>query len=283
MSTGTITLPLTATPVVIENGLTPYVGQAVTGAVLFANDSGFVDTSEGLNYDGDTLNVSTTINTTYFSANYISNIIDLVDDNGVVAFNFGMSQRQFNDQTETTFLDGNERSLFSIDGPGSPALLTFTDGVIIYSPDGNESIDGNARLLTNGGQANTLSWNNGIEITDENGNPLADFLDSSGVALYGLLTLASGGIQMPTVGKGVALKGGTNARIGTLTLNGTTAVVVANTTVTANTRIMLTTQTGAGTVGAPYISARVNGTSFSVKSTAVGDTSTCGYVLFEQI
>jgi hypothetical protein len=68
---------------------------------------------------------------------------------------------------------------------------------------------------------------------------------------------------------------------GTLTLNGTTAVVVSDSAVTANSRIFLTIQAGAGTAGSPYVSARTAGTSFSVKSTAAGDTSTCAYLITE--
>jgi hypothetical protein len=74
---------------------------------------------------------------------------------------------------------------------------------------------------------------------------------------------------------------GSNRKQGTATLNGTTAVVVPNTAVTATSRIFLTTQLGAGTVGAPYVSARTAGTSFSIKSTVAGDTSTVAYFITE--
>ena len=67
---------------------------------------------------------------------------------------------------------------------------------------------------------------------------------------------------------------------GTVVLNGTTAVVVPATAVTANSRIFLTIQSPAGTPGSPYVSARSAGVSFSVKSTA-GDTSTCAWFILE--
>jgi hypothetical protein len=90
-----------------------------------------------------------------------------------------------------------------------------------------------------------------------------------------------GPIDVSGAGNGIKIAEGSNAKQGTLTLNGTTAVVVSNTSVTANSRIFLTTNLGAGTVGAPYVSARTPGTSFSVKSTIAGDTSTVAYFITE--
>jgi hypothetical protein len=81
-------------------------------------------------------------------------------------------------------------------------------------------------------------------------------------------------------GKGLRIKEGTNARMGTAVLNGTTAVTVSNTSVTANTRIQLTINTPGGTPGTPYVSAVTAGTSFQIKSSA-GDTSTVAWLLIE--
>lgn len=75
---------------------------------------------------------------------------------------------------------------------------------------------------------------------------------------------------------------GTNKRIGTLTLNGATPVVVANTLVTANSAIFLTTKTSAGTPGFRWVSARSAGVSFSVTGTA-GDTSVLNYMIVEPV
>lgn len=87
--------------------------------------------------------------------------------------------------------------------------------------------------------------------------------------------------RLTTAGKGLQLKEGSNARMGTLTLNGATPVVVANTSVTADTRIFLTAQAPGGTPsGIYYVSARTPATSFSVTSVAL-DTSTVAYLLIE--
>lgn len=64
---------------------------------------------------------------------------------------------------------------------------------------------------------------------------------------------------------------------GTFTANGATAVVVANTAVSANSVITFTLKTVGGTpAGAPFLSAVTAGTGFSVKAVA-GDTSVYNY------
>lgn len=76
------------------------------------------------------------------------------------------------------------------------------------------------------------------------------------------------------------LEGDTAAKVlgaGTFTANGSTAVVVADTNVTANAVIIITCKTVGGTpAGAPYLSAVTAGTGFSAKA-AVGDTSVYNY------
>lgn len=77
-----------------------------------------------------------------------------------------------------------------------------------------------------------------------------------------------------TVGQGLSIKEGTNAKAGTSTLVGGT-VTVLNNSVTANSRIKLSIQS-LGTVIAPKaigISARVASTSFTILSADATDTS----------
>ncbi|GAA1958654.1 right-handed parallel beta-helix repeat-containing protein [Catenulispora subtropica] len=81
-------------------------------------------------------------------------------------------------------------------------------------------------------------------------------------------------------GKGLKIKEGANAKMGVLTLKGATAVTVPTTEVTANSRIFLTVQQAAGTVGPVYVSGRVPGSSFSVQGQA-GDTSTVAWMIVE--
>lgn len=87
-------------------------------------------------------------------------------------------------------------------------------------------------------------------------------------------------INIGSAGGGLAVKEGANARMGVATLVAGT-VTVANTSVTATTRIMLTPQTGGGTPGFLRISARTAGTNFTITSSSGTDTSTVAWLLLE--
>jgi hypothetical protein len=91
----------------------------------------------------------------------------------------------------------------------------------------------------------------------------------------------NGNIDISGAGYGLEIKEGANCKQGTAVLNGTTAVVVANTSVTANSRIFLTINTPGGTPASPYVSAVSAGVSFSIKSTGASDTSTVAYLINE--
>jgi hypothetical protein len=73
---------------------------------------------------------------------------------------------------------------------------------------------------------------------------------------------------------------GTNARMGTAVLNGTSAVTVATTAITAKSRVFLTVQTAGGTPGVSYVNSITAGTGFTLKSEA-GDTSTVAWLLID--
>ncbi|EPD63186.1 right-handed parallel beta-helix repeat-containing protein [Streptomyces sp. HGB0020] len=88
-------------------------------------------------------------------------------------------------------------------------------------------------------------------------------------------------LKLGSAGGGITIAEGANARMGVATLNGTTSVVVANTSVTDNSRIILTVQAPGGTVGSPYVFARAAGASFTLRSTAAGDTSTVAWMILE--
>lgn len=90
-------------------------------------------------------------------------------------------------------------------------------------------------------------------------------------------------ISVSTAGYGLRIKEGSNARMGTATLDGGSpgTVTVANTSVTANTRIFLTGNADGGTPGWVRVSARVAATSFTITSSANGDTSTVAWLLVE--
>lgn len=79
---------------------------------------------------------------------------------------------------------------------------------------------------------------------------------------------------------GVKVLEGSNAKQGVATLVAG-SVVVSNTSITANSRIILTSNADGGTPGFLRVSARVVGTSFTITSSSGADTSTVAYLISE--
>lgn len=93
----------------------------------------------------------------------------------------------------------------------------------------------------------------------------------------------AGSLAITTLGSGLSIKEGTNAKMGLATLVAGT-VTVANTTVTANSRIFLEVNGGTITnVGFQYISARTPGTSFTISSVNVLDASNVAWLIIEPL
>lgn len=89
-----------------------------------------------------------------------------------------------------------------------------------------------------------------------------------------------GNFSVGPAGSGLRVAEGANAKQGTAVLVAGT-LVVANTSVTAVSRIFLTSQVPGGTTGWLGISARVVGTSFTILSSNPLDTSTVAWEMFE--
>ena len=120
-----------------------------------------------------------------------------------------------------------------------------------------------------------LEWSSGSTPSD------VSLSRDGSVRLHTVNTFVTeGNLQCDVAGGGLRIKEGANARSGKLTLTGATPVVVSNTSVTANTRIFLTTNVVGGTPGFMWVSAVSAGVSFSVTGTA-GDTSTVAWLLIE--
>uniref|UniRef100_UPI000EF5A659 right-handed parallel beta-helix repeat-containing protein n=1 Tax=Streptomyces sp. E5N91 TaxID=1851996 RepID=UPI000EF5A659 len=86
-------------------------------------------------------------------------------------------------------------------------------------------------------------------------------------------------LNLGSAGGGVAIAEGANARMGVATLAAGT-VTVANTSVTANTRVATFRQAAGGTLG-HLSTSKVAGTSFTITSSSTTDTSVVGWVLYE--
>jgi predicted enzyme related to lactoylglutathione lyase len=89
-----------------------------------------------------------------------------------------------------------------------------------------------------------------------------------------------GNVSLSTVGKGLYIKEGTNATMGSAVLVGGT-VTVSTTKVTAGSRIFLSVDAIGGTLGIVAVSARSAGTSFTVTSSNALDTSTISWLIVE--
>lgn len=127
---------------------------------------------------------------------------------------------------------------------------------------------GNTNLYDSGGNLTTDDY-----FVMPNGQSSGDFAAFGG---------DSKSLSAGTVGGGLAVKEGTNARSGVATLVAGT-VTVANTSVTATTRIQLTAQS-LGTVTAPKalgVTARTAATSFTITSADATDTSVVAWFLVE--
>lgn len=92
--------------------------------------------------------------------------------------------------------------------------------------------------------------------------------------------LIVGDLKVSTAGKGLFVKEGSNAKMGIATLVGGT-VTVATTAVGANSRIFLTNNVNGGTAGFLRVSARVNGTSFTILSSSGTDTSQIAWMIVD--
>ena len=160
-------------------------------------------------------------------------------------------------------------SQLNIGGSGSSASLAVlransSDQILSGRATGNTV----SRIAV---QADGLhQWSNGTASADVG-------MGRTGPNLLGLTTAD---FAIATAGRGLRVAEGTNAKQGTAVLAAGT-VVVSTTAVTATSRIQLTTQIPGGTVGAPYVSARTAGTSFTITSTSGTDTSTVAWLIVE--
>ena len=121
-------------------------------------------------------------------------------------------------------------------------------------------------------QSNGTNWN----VIGNSLNTLA----IPGLTSTGPITVAGASLDVSVAGYGVRVAEGSNAKQGTQALSSGSAVV-ANTNVTATSRIFLTSQADGGTPGWLRVSARTPGTSFTITSSSGTDTSTVAYEIFE--
>lgn len=96
----------------------------------------------------------------------------------------------------------------------------------------------------------------------------------------GQMSTVVGSLDITPAGAGIKVAEGANAKQGTSVLVAGT-LVVPNTSVTATSRIFLTSQVDGGTPGFLRVSVRVPGVSFTILSSNPLDTSTVAWEMFE--
>lgn len=160
---------------------------------------------------------------------------------------------------------------YAVGGLEVSGALRFTNGQLLFGAGGDVNLYKSA--------ADTLKTDDALVVAGALNAQGYTVLESA--QTNGNLTVFGTAIVLGTAGGGLQVKEGANACLGTATLNGTTAVVVNTTKVTATSRIMLTINTPGGTPASPYVSTRVAGTSFSVKSTGASDTSVVAWHIIE--
>lgn len=112
--------------------------------------------------------------------------------------------------------------------------------------------------------------------------PLAGGNLTGNLGVAGNVTATFGNFDASLAGTGFRAAEGANAKQGTVALTAGGVGTVANTSVTATSRIFLTSQADGGTPGFLRVSARTPATSFIIKSSSATDTSVIAYEIFEQ-
>lgn len=186
----------------------------------------------------------------------------------------------------TSSIGGNTR--LQISTSGIVTVLSTTDststttGAVIVSGG-----LGLAKALWVGGLANIAGVATFANTTDASAVGTAGTVVVGGLGIAKKIYLgddlnAAGDVKINTVGKGLYVKEGTNATMGTATLVLGVATV-STTKVTANSRIFLTAE-ALGTIASPVavsVTARTAGTSFTITSANLTDTSTIAWMIVE--
>lgn len=118
-------------------------------------------------------------------------------------------------------------------------------------------------------------WSDGTTTTPLSPNSNNQYM----VNATGNMILNLGSFAINTIGNGLRVAEGSNAKQGVVTLSSGLATV-ANTSVTANSRIFLAPQDN-NTIGIPRVSARTPGTGFNITSTSLTDSGVLAYEIFE--
>lgn len=149
---------------------------------------------------------------------------------------------------------------------GKATKVVSTTGQMTLTPGVTSDISGstNVSISSDNAAGGSVLFNNGP--ADVN----TWSIDSSGNLIANITT--GGYLELGRQGQGIRYRSGSNAVAGT--------VVVPTTALGSTTYVLLTSQIDGGTPGFLRVSARSVGTSFTITSSNVADTSTVGWVLY---
>lgn len=196
----------------------------------------------------------------------------------------GVQNHIVNGRSITLQQAGTSGSFFSVTNTNNTAVNAFA---LLQLSVGGSTSTGDPYINFN--IAGESDWALGVDNSDSNkfkitssaslssGEPFSIDASTNAVTLTGSLLIN-------TAGKGLQIKEGSNATMGVVTLSAGTATV-STTAVTASSRIFLTAQSlGTVTVGQGLaVSARSAGTSFTILSGNVADTSVVAWLIYEPL
>lgn len=180
-----------------------------------------------------------------------------------------------------------EVCLYVTGGAVTTTVAGFTDNTPVAGAVNCLKVDAGCGIVmwsVSNTSPNSIATNTAQMLDDGGGGMnLRSYLYGASTASFEQdITSFGGNLITSLAGRGLKVKEGTAAKMGTVTLNGTTSVVVSNASVTATSRIFLTINTKGGvTPGVPYVVSRVAGTSFTVASTVASDNSVVAYLIVE--
>lgn len=201
----------------------------------------------------------------------------------------GIAAIEYDDATglngTLTIPDGGGRIVTAQSGPVFTTLDVGLQSVNLVASGNGFNI-----VMSTGGTGGRLGTATNQLIGIWNATPIVQPINTVAIdtALTNIGLRASGGVanfdtdvKVSTAGKGLFVKTGSNCKMGTGTLTAGT-VTISTTAVTASSIIFLTDTTNSiVNLGSLTVSAISAGTSFTVKSSNVADSSTFNWVIFE--
>lgn len=189
--------------------------------------------------------------------------------------NYDIGQDWINKITKSafTYFGGGTWSA-SAGGSTDVNTLTDTSGTVVSPTAGNIQLAGTANQVTATAGSNKITFSLPSALTA----PGSVTATTTLTATSGNITATNGDFVSSTAGKGLKIKEGSNARMGTATLVAGT-VTVANTSVTANTRVFLSrysinASTAVGTLTVGTVTANTSFVINSVQAATPGSLQT---------